>query len=98
QRLFDPVAGAPWFVLCFLLVGVILLSHGLSSLPVLASAYGNAAVVIFSVQAGNALGRWLGGELEIKTTTGATIVTGAILLAAGGVSGVLAAGSLVMII
>lgn len=98
QRLFDPVAGAPWLVLCFLLVGVILLSHGLSSLPVLASAYGSAAVVIFSVQAGNALGRWLGGELEIRTTTGATIVTGAILLAAGGVSGVLAAGSLVMII
>lgn len=93
RRMRDLVAGAPWLVLCFLLIGVVLLSHGLSSLPVLASAYGSAAVVIFSVQAGNALGRWLGGELEAKTTTGATIVTGAVLLAAGGVCGVFAASS-----
>lgn len=88
-RLRRLLADAPWLVLCFLLLGIIVLSHGLSSLPVLASAY--AAVVIFSVQAGNALGRWLGGELEARSTTGVTIVTGAVLLAAGGIAGVLAA-------
>lgn len=98
QRMLQLVAGAPWLVLGFLLVGVVLLSHGLSSLPVLASAYGSAAVIIFSVQAGNALGRWLGGELEARSTTGATVITGAVLLAAGGVSGVLAASTTVMIV
>ena len=98
RRMLELVAGAPWLVLGFLLIGVVLLSHGLSSLPVLASTYGSAAVVIFFVQAGNALGRWLGGEVEARSSTGATVVTGAILLAAGGVSGVLAASTWVMLI
>lgn len=98
HRMLALVAGAPWIVLAFLVVGVVLLSHGLSSLPVLASAYGSAAVIIFSVQAANALGRWLGGEVEARTTTGTTVVTGAVLLAAGGISGVLATSSMLMIV
>lgn len=98
QRLAGLVAGAPWLALGFLLSGVVLLSHGLSSFPVLASAYGSAAVVIFSVQAGNALGRWLGGELEAWSTTGVTVITGALLLAAGGVLGVMATSTTVAIV
>lgn len=91
------VIGAPWLVLVFLLVAVMLLSHGLSSLPVLAAEFGNAAVVIFAVQTGNAVGRSIGGELEARAATAATVITGAVLLAAGGTLGVLVTGSAAII-
>nr|WP_269151251.1 MFS transporter [Spelaeicoccus albus] len=91
------VANAPWLVLSLLLAAVVVLSHGLSSLPVLASAYGRAAVVVFAVQAGNALGRGIGGELEAKVEAGGAATTGAVLLAAGGVVGVLVGGSAAVI-
>lgn len=85
-------SGAPWLVLALLLVAVILLSHGLSSLPVLAAGSGSAAAVIFAVQGSNALGRSVGGELEARTTPHATFVIGAALLAAGGALGVSVTG------
>src|SRR5699024_12640026 len=58
------LAGAPWLALALLLSTVILLSHGLTSLPGLATAFSGAAVVVLAVQAGNALGRGFGGEGE----------------------------------
>lgn len=92
------VLGTPWLVLSALLVAVILLSHGLSSLPVLAATHGSAAVVVFAVQVGNALGRGIGGELEARIKTRATFITGVVLLAAGGVCGVLITGQIAVII
>ena len=86
------VAGAPWPALALLLVAIILLSHGLTSLPVLATAFDGAALVVFAVQAGNALGRGLGGELEARAGTPLTLVAGALCLASGGVLGVLGDG------
>ncbi|GAB3054370.1 MFS transporter [Sediminivirga luteola] len=86
------VSGAPWLVLAVLLVAVVLLSHGLSSLPVLAAAHGSAAVTVFAVQVGNALGRGIGGELEARITTRATLIAGVLLLAAGGALGVATGG------
>lgn len=83
------LAGAPWLVLGFLLVGIVLMSHGLTSLPVLAASYMNAALVVFSVQAANAVGRGIGGELEARTSTSITLVIGAALLVSGGLLGVL---------
>ncbi|MCG7311082.1 MFS transporter [Brachybacterium sp. ACRRE] len=92
------VADAPWLVLTLLLVSVVLLSHGLSSLPVLASAFGSTAVVVFAVQGGNALGRGLGGELEARTSARATTIAGALLLAVGGASGVVIDGLMAIIV
>lgn len=83
------VAVAPWLVLAVLLAAVMLLSHGLSSLPAIAAASGNAALVVFAVQAGNAAGRGIGGELVSRTTAQSTLMIGAALAAAGGVAGVL---------
>src|SRR5690606_19246343 len=97
QPLLRFAKNTPWLVLLFLLLGIVVLSHGLSSLPVMASTYANAAIVIFSVQAGNALGRWLGGELEAKAGTGITIIAGAALLAAGAALGIWAGGYAMLI-
>lgn len=80
-------AGAPWLALTFLLVAVLLLSHGLTTLPVIDAAHGHAAMIVFAVQAANALGRGAGGELEARTTSPITAGVGAVLLAAGGVLG-----------
>lgn len=86
------VSDVPWLIVALLLLSVVLLSHGLSSLPVLASAFGSAATVVFAVQGGNALGRGLGGELEARIGVRATAFGGALLLAAGGALGVLVDG------
>ncbi|MDN5820108.1 MAG: MFS transporter [Brachybacterium sp.] len=83
------VAGAPWLALALLLAVVVLFSHGLTSLPVLASSFGGAALVVFTVQLGNALGRGIGGELEARIEAPAALVVGSLSLAAGGVLGVL---------
>lgn len=91
------VAGAPWPALALLLVAVVLLSHGLTSLPVLATAFDGAALVVFAVQAGNALGRGLGGEFETRVGAPATLVAGALCLAVGGVLGVLSDGAVTML-
>lgn len=93
RKLRTMAATAPWAALIFLLFSVILLSHGLSSLPVLASPTGSASVVIFVVQTGNAIGRSLGGQLEAKLGTRPTALVGMVLLAAGGALGVLAPGT-----
>lgn len=90
-------AGAPWLALGLLLAAVVLLSHGLTSLPVLATSFGGAALVVFAVQSGNALGRGLGGELEARIETPATLMVGSLGLAAGGVLGVLVGGPAAMI-
>lgn len=86
------VAGTPWAVLGLLLAAVILLSHGLTSLPVLAASFGSAAVVVFAVQVGNALGRGIGGQLEARITTLAALIAGAMLLVSGGALGALTGG------
>lgn len=91
------VAGAPWLALGLLLAAVVLLSHGLTSLPVLATSFGGAAIVVFAVQSGNALGRGIGGELEARIEAPATLVAGSLSLAAGGVLGVLVGGPAAMI-
>src|SRR5699024_1912522 len=82
-------AGAPWLALALLLSTVILLSHGLTSLPVLATAFSGAAVVVFAVQAGNALGRGFGGAVEARAGAPVSLGIGALCLAVGGVLGVL---------
>ena len=91
------VAGAPWLALVLLLAAVILLSHGLTSLPVLATAFDGAALVVFAVQAGNALGRGLGGELEARSGALATLLLGVLGVAAGGVLGVLDSGAVAVL-
>lgn len=91
------VAGAPWLALGLLLAVVVLLSHGLTSLPVLASSFGGAALVVFAVQLGNALGRGIGGELEARIEAPAALVVGSLSLAAGGMLGVLVSGAASMI-
>lgn len=83
--------GIPWLAVGLLLAAVVLLSHGLTSLPVTAAAQG-AALVVFAVQAGNALGRWLGGELEARTSARGAVLAGALLLASGGALGALVPG------
>src|SRR5690606_1752512 len=93
-----PAVTIPWLVLLFLLFGIVLYSHGLSSLPVLASMMGSAAVIIFSVQAGNALGRWAGGELEARIGTIGTVIAGAVVVGAGAILGVLVADFALMIL
>lgn len=85
----DALSTAPWFIVVFLLLSIVILSHGLTSLPVTASALGSAAAVIFVVQVGNAIGRGFGGELETRTGALTTSVTGALLLVIGGVTSVL---------
>lgn len=84
----------PWLVMGLLLLGVIVLSYGLTSLPVLATPYGSAALIIFLVQAGNAVGRWLGGELEPRLTAAGTVMTGATLIGLGVIAGLLLTGFL----
>lgn len=91
-------AGAPWLALALMLVAVVLFSHGLTSLPVLATSFGGAAIVVFAVQCGNALGRGLGGELEARSTAPATLLIGSLALAAGGVLGVLGPGAVMMLV
>lgn len=86
------LAGGPWAELAFLLVGVLLLSHGLSSFAVLGSVAGSAALVIFCVQLGNAIGRWLGGELERWLPAGATWALVAGCVSAAAIAGVLVPG------
>lgn len=87
------VADAPWLALLLLLAAMVLFSHGLSSLPMMATAFGSAAVVVFAVQAGNALGRYVGGELDTRFATRATVITGAVILAVGSALGVLVGGA-----
>lgn len=84
----------PWLVLFLLLLGVTALSYGLTSLPVLATPLGSAALVIFCVQAGNAVGRWMGGELEPRLTAAGTVVTGVTLIAVGTVLSLMPLGQL----
>jgi hypothetical protein len=91
------VAGAPWLALGLLLAAVVLLAHGLSSLPVLATSFGGAAIVVFAVQSANALGRGIGAELEARIEAPATLVIGSLGLAAGGALGVLVGGPAAMI-
>ncbi|WP_293696769.1 MFS transporter [uncultured Agrococcus sp.] len=93
-RLHAVTAGVPWAVLVFLLLGVVMLSHGLTSLPALAAASVNPALLLFGVQAANAVGRWLGGELDGRIPASATTLIGAIAVVAGGTIGVLLAGTI----
>ena len=91
------LTSVPWLVLCVLMLGVLLLSHGLSSFPVLVSAAAeeggaSAAVAIFCVQAGNAAGKWAGGELEGRLRSSLVWWTGAAAITAGGVAGVFTPG------
>ena len=86
--------GVPWAVLVFLLLGVVMLSHGLTSLPALAAASVNPALLLFGVQAANAVGRWLGGELDGRIPASTTALTGAIAVVVGGTTGVLLAGTI----
>ena len=86
------LSGVPIGVLAFLLVSVLLLSHGLSSFAVLGSVAGSAALVIFCVQLGNAIGRWLGGELERWLPAGATWALVAGCVSAAAIAGVLVPG------
>lgn len=79
---------APWFIVAFLLLSIVILSHGLTSLPVTASVLGSAAAVIFSVQVGNAIGRGFGGELETRTGALTASITGAALVVIGGAASV----------
>src|SRR5699024_3825115 len=64
------------------------------ALPILlATAFSGAAVVVFTVQAGNALGRGFGGEVEARAGAPVSLGIGALCLAVGGVLGVLGGGA-----
>ncbi|MGJ0204096.1 MFS transporter [Leucobacter sp. gxy201] len=86
------LSGVPIGVLAFLLVSVLLLSHGLSSFAVLGSDAAGAALAIFCVQLGNAIGRWLGGELERWLPAGVAWVLVAGCVAVAAAAGVLVPG------
>lgn len=88
SRLRAFVAGAPWLVLCLMLIAMTLFSHGISSLPAISSAYVNAALVVFTVQAGNAVGRGLGGPAEQHLGQSGALLVGATIFAVGGILGV----------
>lgn len=88
HRLGALIREVPWHIIAFLLLTVLLFSHGLTSAPSLAMAVGNAAAVIFAMQCGNAFGRWAGGELEARTSRSLTLLVGAGFVAAGAAVGV----------
>lgn len=93
----DALSTAPWLIVAFLLLSIVVLSQGLTALPVTASALGGAAVVIFAVQVGNALGRGFGGELETRTGATATAALGAVCVVGGGATSVLVSDYVVMV-
>ncbi|GAA4515106.1 MFS transporter [Brevibacterium yomogidense] len=75
--------------LVFLLLAVLFLSHGITSLPVLATDSVGPAATILLVQLGTAGGRWLGGFAEPRLTRSGTILLATVLILAGGITGVL---------
>lgn len=75
--------------LVFLLLAVLFLSHGITSLPVLAADTIGPAATILLVQLGTAGGRWWGGFAEPRLTRSGTILLASALVLAGGVTGVL---------
>lgn len=74
--------------LVFLLLAVLFLSHGITSLPVLAADILGPAATILLVQLGTAAGRWLGGFAEPRLTRSSTILLAPALILAGGLTGV----------
>ena len=74
--------GVPWMLLGLLLVGVVLLSFGLTAVPAIALPVSGALIVLL-VQSGNALGRWLSAEAEERFGSAPTALAGALLMAAG---------------
>lgn len=89
RRLRSLLGGAPWLVLGLLVLSMTMFSHGLSSLPSVAAAYANVALVVFAVQAGNALGRGVGGWAEYRLGPGGAMLAAAVVVAAAGSLGVL---------
>ena len=78
----------PWAVLLMLLLAVMLLSHGLTSVPAVAAPV-NGALVILLVQIGNAAGRWLGAELEERLSPALAALIGSIAAAGAAAATVL---------
>lgn len=74
--------------LTFLLLAVLFLSHGITSLPVLARDSVGPAATILLVQLGTAGGRWLGGFAEPRITRSGTIMMATVLLVVGATTGV----------
>lgn len=74
--------------LTFLLLAVLFLSHGITSLPVLASDSVGPALTILLAQLGTAGGRWLGGFAEPRITRSGTIMMATVLLVVGATTGV----------
>lgn len=82
--------------LVFLLLAVLFLSHGITSLPVLATDSVGPAATILLVQLGTAGGRWLGGFAEPRLTRSGTILLATVLILGGGITGVL--GSAIFVV
>ncbi|HIT76020.1 MAG TPA: MFS transporter [Candidatus Avipropionibacterium avicola] len=69
--------------LALLLCAVLLLSYGLSGVPVLSRDLVNPALIVLAVQLGNAAGRGLGGIIEPRLSTGRTVLVALVLLTIG---------------
>lgn len=78
---------APWLIVAFLILCTVVMSHALTSLPVLASAIGSASAVVFAGQLGNAVGRGFGGELGTRAGTSGSVAIAAALIVVGGIIG-----------
>lgn len=71
---------ARW-TLALMAIAIVLLSYGLTTLPVIASAAVLPAVVVLAVQFGNAVGRGVGGQLEPRIGhRGLVLVAGTLML------------------
>ncbi|MGJ9373808.1 MFS transporter [Nesterenkonia sp. CF4.4] len=82
--------------LVFLLLAVLFLAHGITSLPAYARGAVEPALTILLVQIGAAAGRWLGGAAEVWLTRVGAITLAGVLVILGASGGMLGTHSLVL--
>lgn len=80
----------------FLLLVVLFLSHGITSLPAYARETIEPALTILLVQVGTAAGRWLGGATESRLTRPGVIILATVLVIVGATGSLLGIGGLVL--
>lgn len=75
--------------LVFLLVAILFIAHGVTSLPVHTSGAVAPAITILLLQLGVSAGRWLGGVTESRITRPGTVLLAVALVVVGATVGVL---------
>ncbi len=87
---------ARWTLL-LMVVTILVLSHGLTTLPIVVSATVSPAMVVLGVQFGNAVGRGVGGQLEHRIGHRRVVVSALALLVLGTVGTVVVPGSVLVL-